>query len=152
MTIDKEELQKKKTSTGLIIDNNEMKSNRLFPNEIRNEIMESPYYLLIFISREDVLKINCFPTKTNNIKKILIKLEEFSPNLVNGISDLLKELELRKYVLHITGLCYEVKDCYYEAFIVGDKLVQEDIDEIKRRFLLIEKVIDVIFENIDVLS
>jgi len=108
--------------------------------------------LLIFISREDVLKINCFPTKTKIVKKILIKLEEFSPNLVNGISDVLKELDLRKYVLHITGLCYEVKDCYYEAFIIGDDLAHEDIDEVKRRFLLIEKVIDVIFEDIQILS
>ncbi|MBY8981920.1 MAG: hypothetical protein KGD57_03165, partial [Candidatus Lokiarchaeota archaeon] len=59
---------------------------------------------------------------------------------------------LRKYVLHITGLCYEVKDCYYEAFIVGDELAQQDVAEVKRRFLEIEKVVDVIFEDIQALA
>ncbi|MBY9005620.1 MAG: hypothetical protein KGD63_02580 [Candidatus Lokiarchaeota archaeon] len=152
MVEEKEETKKKKISTGLIIDNSELKKNRIFPDEIRNEVHDAPFYLLIFISREEVLKINCFPTKTNNVKKILIKLEEFSPDLVNGISDVLKELDLRKYVLHITGLCYEVKDCYYEAFIVGDELGQEDVGEVKRRFLQIEKVVDVIFEDIQALD
>ena len=152
MVEEKDEIKKKKISTGLIIDNSELKTNKIFPDEIRNEVFDAPFYLLIFISREEVLKINCFPTKTNNVKKILIKLEEFSPNLVNGISDVLKELDLRKYVLHITGLCYEVKDCYYEAFIVGDELAQQDVAEVKRRFLEIEKVVDVIFEDIQALA
>ncbi|MBY8981752.1 MAG: hypothetical protein KGD57_02300, partial [Candidatus Lokiarchaeota archaeon] len=89
MVEEKDEIKKKKISTGLIIDNSELKTNKIFPDEIRNEVFDAPFYLLIFISREEVLKINCFPTKTNNVKKILIKLEEFSPNLVNGISDVL---------------------------------------------------------------
>ena len=152
MVEEKEEIKKKKISTGLIIDNNELKSNKIFPNEIRNEVLDASFYLLIFISREEVLKINCFPTKSNKIKKILIKLEEFSPDLVNGISDVLKQLDLRKYVLHITGLCYEVKDCYYEAFIIGDELEKGNIEEVKRRFLQIEKVVDVIFEDIQILK
>ncbi|MHA1192933.1 MAG: hypothetical protein ACTSP9_11645 [Promethearchaeota archaeon] len=70
--------QKKKISTGLII-TRETLNQTIFPEEIKVEISKTPYYLLIFISREDVIKISCFPTKTNSIKKILIKLEEFSP-------------------------------------------------------------------------
>ncbi|TXT62744.1 MAG: hypothetical protein BAJALOKI3v1_510024 [Promethearchaeota archaeon] len=144
--------QKNKISVGLIIDKEELQSNVIFPGEIKEEVMDAPFYLLIFISREDVVKISCFPSTTNNIKKILIKLEEFSPNLVKGISSVLRELNLSKDVLHTTGLCYELSDCYYESFITGDGMDSEDIEEIKRAFMAIEKVNDVIFEEVELLS
>ena len=89
--VNKEE-QKNKISVGLIITNKQMKKNDIIPDEIKSEILDAPYYLLIFISREDVVKINCFPSKTDSIKKILIKLQEFSPDLVKGISSVLKDL------------------------------------------------------------
>ena len=143
---------KNKISNGLIIDNEQLHSNVIFSNEIKDEVMDAPFYLLIFISREDVVKISCFPTKTNSIKKILIKLEEFSPNLVKGISSVLRELNLSKEVLHTTGLCYELSDCYYETYVNGDDLDTEDIEEIKRAFLSIEKVNAVIFEEVELLT
>ena len=143
---------KNKISNGLIIDNEQLHSNVIFSNEIKDEVMDAPFYLLIFISREDVVKISCFPTKTNNIKKIVIKLEEFSPNLVKGISNVLRELNLSKEVLHTTGLCYELSDCYYETYVNGDDLDTEDIEEIKRAFLSIEKVNAVIFEDVKLLT
>ena len=143
---------KNKISNGLIIDNEQLHSNVIFSNEIKDEVMDAPFYLLIFISREDVVKISCFPTKTNSIKKILIKLEEFSPNLVKGISSVLRELNLSKEVLHTTGLCYELSDCYYETYVNGDDLDTEDIEEIKRAFLSIEKVNAVIFEDVKLLT
>ncbi|MFX1387389.1 MAG: hypothetical protein ACFE9M_09255, partial [Promethearchaeota archaeon] len=83
--------EKNKISLGLIITNGELNKNPIFPSEIKEEILESPYYLLIFISREDVVKISCFPTKNKNIKKILVKLKEFSPDLVKGISNVLND-------------------------------------------------------------
>jgi len=143
---------KNKISIGLIIDKEQLHSNMIFSNEIKDEVMDAPFYLLIFISREDVVKISCFPTKTNSIKKILIKLEEFSPNLVKGISSVLRELNLSKEVLHTTGLCYELSDCYYETYVNGDDLDTEDIEEIKRAFLSIEKVNAVIFEDVKLLT
>ncbi|MFX1257927.1 MAG: hypothetical protein ACFFAN_08715, partial [Promethearchaeota archaeon] len=114
-----DENQKNKISIGMIITNDELNSNPIFPLEITKELLEAPYYLLIFISREDIVKISCFPTKTNNIKKILIKLKEFSPDLVKGISNVLKELALTKDILHTTGLCYEMENCYYETYLKG---------------------------------
>jgi len=146
------EAQKNKISVGLIIDKEELNTNVIFPGEIKEEVKDAPYYLMIFISREDVVKISCFPTKTNNIKKILIKLEEFSPNLVKGISNVLRELNLSKDVLHTTGLCYELSDCYYESYINGDEIDSDDIEKIKRAFMSIEKVNDVIFEHVELLS
>ena len=92
--------QKNKISVGLILTNNELNTNPIFPSEIKEEIMDSPYYLLIFISREDVVKISCFPTQKKNIKKILIKLKEFSPDLVKGISNVLNELNMSQEILH----------------------------------------------------
>ena len=143
--------QKNKISIGLLINKEDLNST-LFPEEVKNEIMDSPYYLLIFISREDVIKISCFPSKTNTIKKILIKLLEFSPDLVKGISNVLNELNLSKDILHTTGICYELENCFYETYLIGDSLIMGNItiDGIKQKFMSIEKVVNVIVEDIPV--
>ncbi len=143
---------KNKISIGLIISNEDFQKNSIFPGEVIKEILESPFYLLIFISREDVIKISCFPTKTDNIKKVLIHLTEFSPELVKGISSVLKEMNLSKHILHTTGLCYEMENCFYETYLVGDNLESNviSIDSIKGKFMNIAKVIDVSVENIPI--
>lgn len=146
------EEQKNKISVGLIITNNQIKNNDIIPDEIKSEILGSPYYLLIFISREGVVKINCFPSKTDAIKKILIKLKEFSPDLVKGISSVLKELNLSKDILHTTGLCYEMENCFYETYLIADAFDSESsnitIDSVKEKFTSIAKVVNVIVEDI----
>lgn len=142
--------EKNKISVGMIITNEELNNNRIFPSEIKEEILSSPYYLLIFISREDVVKISCFPTKKNNIKKILIKLKEFSPDLVKGISNVLNELNLSKDILHTTGLCYEMEKCFYETYLIGDTIDsgQLNVETLKNKFMSVAKVINVLIEDI----
>ena len=146
--------QKNKISVGLILTNNELNNNPIFPSEIKEEIMDSPYYLLIFISREDVVKISCFPTKNKNIKKILIKLKEFSPELVKGISNVLNELNMSKEILHTTGLCYEQQKCFYETYLIGDSIDSGElsVDNVKDKFLAVTNVIEIHIEDIPLLS
>jgi len=146
--------QKNKISVGLILTNNELNNNPIFPSEIKEEIMDSPYYLLIFISREDVVKISCFPTKNKNIKKILIKLKEFSPELVKGISNVLNELNMSKEILHTTGLCYEMEKCFYETYLIGDSIDSGElsVDKVKEKFLAVTNVIEIHIEDIPSLS
>jgi hypothetical protein len=145
--------QKNKISIGLIITNKELNNNSIFPSEIKEEILDSPYYLLIFISREDVVKISCFPTKNKNIKKILVKLKEFSPDLVKGISNVLNELNLSNEILHTTGLCYEMEKCFYETYLIGDMIDegQLTIDIIKEKFMSVANVLNVLIEEIPTL-
>ncbi|KKK42837.1 hypothetical protein LCGC14_1557020 [marine sediment metagenome] len=142
--------QKNNISVGLIINGNELHSNPIFPNEIKDEILDAPYYLLIFISREDVVKISCFPTQNNNIKKILIKLKEFSPKLVKGISSVLNELNLSSNIMHTTGLCYEMEKCFYETYLTGDLIDSGEltVDSIKDKFLSVDNVLSVNVEDI----
>ena len=144
---------KKKISTGLII-TKETLNQTIFPEEIKVEISKTPYYLLIFISREDVIKISCFPTKTNSIKKILIKLEEFSPEIVKGISEVLNKLNLIKDILHTTGICYELENCFYETYLIGDLIDQnsEYNEKIKNEFITIPRVNSVVIEDIPTLE
>ncbi len=146
--------QKNKISIGLTLTNNELNNNPLFPAEIKEELLNSPFYLLIFISREDVVKISCFPTKNRNIKKILVKLKEFSPDLVKGISNVLNELELSKDILHTTGLCYEMEKCFYETYLVGETIVSKNIsvDDIKEKFMSVANVVSVLIEDIPTLT
>jgi len=145
------EIEKKnRISIGLIVSRKALDNNPLFPVEVIKEIQETPYYLLIFVSREDVVKISCFPSQTNNIKKILIKLREFSPDLVKGISGVLNELNLSKNILHTTGLCYEMEKCFYETYLNWEKMKSDKIsvDAIKKKFTALSKVISVIIEDI----
>lgn len=146
--------QKNKISIGLTLSNNELNSNPLFPSEIKEEILNSPFYLLIFISREDVVKISCFPTKNRNIKKILVKLKEFSPDLVKGISNVLNDLNLSKGILHTTGLCYEMEKCFYETYIIGESIDSNELtaEIIKDKFMTVANVISVDIEDIPTLT
>jgi len=147
-------VQKNKISVGIILNNNELNNNPIFPSEIKAEILDSPYYLLIFISREDVVKISCFPTQKKNIKKILIKLKEFSPDLVKGISNVLNELNLSNEILHTTGLCYEMEKCFYETYLIGDRIDSGDlsVDDIQNKFMAVANVINVHIEDVSSLS
>ncbi len=145
--------EKNKISLGLIINNEELSKNPIFPSEIKEEILNSPYYLLIFISREDVVKISCFPTKNKNIKKILVKLKEFSPDLVKGISNVLNDMNLSNEILHTTGLCYEMEKCFYETYLIGDMVDAGEltVDTIKDKFMSVANVISVMIEDIPTL-
>jgi len=147
-------VQKNKISVGIILNNNELNNNPIFPSEIKEEILDSPYYLLIFISREDVVKISCFPTQKKNIKKILIKLKEFSPDLVKGISNVLNELNLSNEILHTTGLCYEMEKCFYETYLIGERIESGDlsVDDIQNKFMAVANVINVQIEDVPSLS
>ncbi len=142
--------QKNKISVGQIITGNDLDNNPIFPSEIREAILDSPYYLLIFISREDVVKISCFPTKNKNIKKVLIKLKEFSPDLVKGISNVLNELNLSKAILHTTGLCYEMELCFYETYLIGDIIDSGEltVNDIQEKFMAVANVISVKIEAV----
>ncbi|MHA1468027.1 MAG: hypothetical protein ACTSP6_08120, partial [Promethearchaeota archaeon] len=53
--------QKNKISIGKILSKEDFDST-IFPEDVKAEINQAPYYLLIFISREDSIKISCFPT------------------------------------------------------------------------------------------
>ena len=143
--------QKNKISIGKILSKDDFKST-IFPEEVKYEINEAPYYLLIFISREDSIKISCFPTQTKDIKKILIKLIEFSPDLVKGISTVLGELNLSRDILHTTGICYELENCFYETYLLGDSLNSGDVslNAIKEKFLAIDKIVKVVIEDIPI--
>ncbi len=143
--------QKNKISIGKILSREDFKST-IFPDEVKYEINEAPYYLLIFISREDSIKISCFPAVTKDIKKILIKLIEFSPDLVKGISTVLNELNLSRDILHTTGICYELENCFYETYLLGDSLNSEEIsiDAIKDKFMAIDKIVNVVIEDIPI--
>ncbi|MFX1493230.1 MAG: hypothetical protein ACFFBZ_03005 [Promethearchaeota archaeon] len=141
--------EKNKISLGLIITKEDLNLT-IFPDEVKEEIIDSPYYLLIFISREDVIKVSCFPTNSKLIKKILIKLEEFSPEIVKGISEVLSELNLSKDILHTTGICYELEKCFYETYLIGDTLESGHLNAelIKNKFLSIQKVNNITIEDI----
>jgi len=137
-------------SIGLIISNEDFKNSPIFPDEIKEEVNDASYYLLIYIARKNGIKINCFPANTNDIKKILIKLKEFTPEIVKGISYVLREMDLGKKILHTTGLCYEMENCFYETYLTGDSLAP--IDNIKQKFMEITNVVNVQITDVPIIK
>jgi hypothetical protein len=143
----------RKVSIGLIISSEDIKSNKIIPKGMIKSLDEPPYYLFIYIFREKIAKINIFPVENRSIKKILINLEDFSPDLVKNISNVFKKSNLSDYILHSTGVCYSEEFCFYENYLTIEKIKGKIaiLDEMKNNLLKIPKVIDVFIEDIPVL-
>ncbi len=145
--------KRKKVSIGLIVKNEDIVSNKIIPKKIIQSLKKKPYFLLIYIIREDIVKINIFPIENKTIKKILINLKDFSPELVNGISNVLKDLNLSDYILHTTGICYAEEFCFYETYINIANLneINISLEKIKEKFSNIPKINNVKIEDIPLL-
>ncbi|MHA1612197.1 MAG: hypothetical protein ACTSVZ_11720 [Promethearchaeota archaeon] len=141
--------EKKQISYGKLISKEDFASDRCIPSEVKDKLENVPYYLFIFIPADEILKISVFPSKNPVIKKILIRLKEFSPELVKGISEILKNFKLGNSTIHTTGLCFENINCFYETYMsVVD--MPASMEEIKAEFLKVRRVEEVSIIDIPV--
>jgi hypothetical protein len=91
------------------------------------KLRESDNYLVICIPSDANLKVSVFPSG-RNIKKLLIKLEQFSAQLVKGISDVLKLFNLTgDTIIHTTGLCFSGQHCFYETYLNADAIQDPEV-------------------------
>jgi hypothetical protein len=139
MVSDEKIEEKKQISFGKLITREAFLSNTCIPDDVKGKLDEVPFYLFIFIPGDEILKISVFPTKHSNIKKILIRLKEFAPELVKGISDILKNFKLGSGTIHTTGLCFEKIDCFYETYVSSSD-IPISLDAIKAEFLKVPRV------------
>lgn len=146
------EQDKKQISYGKLMQKKDFDENTFIPNSVREKLISTPYYLFIFIPANDLIKLSIFPCENNDVKKILIRLKEFSPDLVKGISDVLKKYNLDIGTIHTTGLCFEAINCFYETYINAATLRKENIsiEEVRDEFLKVQRVKDVKIINIGV--
>ncbi len=84
MSSNEQSSNKQNISYGKVISQKDFISEKLFPDEFKETINKTDYYLLVFFPDEKQGKLNIIPVKNSNIKKILVKLETFSPELVKG--------------------------------------------------------------------
>ncbi|OLS14020.1 MAG: hypothetical protein RBG13Loki_2335 [Promethearchaeota archaeon CR_4] len=138
-------------SVGKIVNKEHFLGCDLIPVDVK-DIMgnKGNYFLLIFVPREDLVKASFFPCNDAHIEKILIKLSEFSPELVKGISEVLKELTLAEHILHTTGLCFSSEACFYESYVHLSPEENISISAVKDAFSRVPKVIDVIIEPVPI--
>jgi hypothetical protein len=111
--------------------------NLRIPDKVVDEIQGSKNFLVIFAPRPNIIKINIFPSDSEEIVKILIKLQEFSPTTVKTIASIIHNLNLPN--LYTSGMCIKENECIYEAYIEKDKL-KVDMDLIRDKFEQIENV------------
>ncbi|MHA1775236.1 MAG: hypothetical protein DRO88_05945 [Promethearchaeia archaeon] len=131
--------EKKQISFGKLIDQARYKKTTSIPDKVKEKIAQTPYYLFIYIPSDEILKISVFPIKSARIKKILIRLKEFSPELVKGISEIMKKFNLGNSTIHTTGLCFEKINCYYETYVSIDDL-PISLEKLRKEFLKVPRV------------
>ena len=132
-------------SYGKLISREKYEQSSFFPDEIRDHLPNTPYYLFIYVPADKIVKVSIFACENKNIKKILISLKEFAPELVKGISTVLKNFDLGKGTIHTTGLCFESSSCYYETYVNAAQLEENNVsfDTIKEEFLKVDRIKDV---------
>lgn len=133
-------------SFGAIMSKQSFINNPLFPDQLKTTIADSGYYLLVFVPGTEQAKINVFPIHSPSVRKILVRLNNFSPTLVRGISEVLKELNLNNNLIHTTGLCFsDERGCFYETYVDFHNLDEINLseDQIKERFMALSKVKEV---------
>ncbi|MHA1584451.1 MAG: hypothetical protein ACTSVU_06955 [Promethearchaeota archaeon] len=137
--------EKQQISYGKLITGEEFKDAEYIPANVKSHLPEKPYYLFIYVPAEKLIKVSIFPVKHNLIKKVLIRLKEFSPELVKGISSVLKNFELGECTIHTTGICFEAINCFYETYIDVSNLKSRkfSLDEIRKAFLEVPRIEEV---------
>ena len=144
--------ERQQISYGKLIPRKKYMESQFIPDQIRSHLAETPYYLYIYVPADEIIKVSIFACKTANIQKILIRLKEFAPELVKGISTVLKNFNLGAGTIHTTGLCFESTRCFYETYV--DATVMEkkglSLDHIKKEFLAVNRVEEVIIKEITI--
>lgn len=142
--------EKKQISYGRLIGKDDFAATSVIPDKVKQNLKKSgDYYLWIFIPGEDIIKLSVYPCPSASIKKILIRLKEFSPDLVKGISEVLKNFHLGEATIHTTGLCFSGQNCFYETYIDISQLVAQELslEKIKEDFKNVHKV-----ESVDLID
>lgn len=137
--------EKKQISFGRLVKKADFQNSSFVPDEVRKTLKDTDFYLFIYIPSDEIIKLSIFPCGNVNIQKILIRLKEFSPELVKGISDVLKNFELGDSTIHTTGLCFSGINCFYETYLDSTKMKDKNIsiEEIKKEFLAVPRVVEV---------
>ncbi len=144
------EPSRKQISYGYLISKADFDKTNLIPPEGKKILKKGTCYLFIFIPGEELLKLSVFPCENTTIKKILIRLKEFSPDLVKGITDVLKNFKLGDSAIHTTGLCFSGVNCFYETYMDATKMTNHDIsiDDIEEDFRKIPRVEEVEIQDV----
>ncbi len=125
--------KKKQISYAKLISKDDYQNLGVVPDPVKKTLKKTgDFYLWVYIPGEDILKLSIYPLASDSISKILIRLEEFSPELIKGISEILQKLELGDNTIHTTGLCFSGENCYYETYIntasLSGKLTKERVE------------------------
>ncbi|OLS14865.1 MAG: hypothetical protein RBG13Loki_1497 [Promethearchaeota archaeon CR_4] len=123
-------------SEGLLVSRKGLTNLRI-PDKVVGEMQSSKNFLVIFAPRPNIIKVNIFPSDSEEIVKILIKLQEFSATTVKKIASIISDLNLPN--LYTSGMCIKENECIYEAYIERDKL-KVDLTSIPKEFEMIENV------------
>jgi len=137
------DMENKQISYGRLLNSHDFQNSTFIPNIVRKSLkLTSPYYLFIYIPADEIIKISIFPVENATIKKLLLRLKEFSPDLVKGISRVLKNFDLGDGTIHTTGLCFESVNCFYETYLDLTNIEKRNIsiEEIRQEFLKVPRV------------
>lgn len=129
-------MQDNQISKGMLLPRDEIEQLHV-PHDVLGKISADPKnFLVLFIPREDSLKINIIPCESTEVLKILVSLSEFSPQTIKSIADIIYTLHIT--TIHTSGLCFRDDQCCYEAYVELKDPDKEKIqEEIRAKFIAI---------------
>ncbi|MHA1820313.1 MAG: hypothetical protein ACTSU2_15420 [Promethearchaeota archaeon] len=143
--------EKHAVTYGVLTSNKKFFENYLIPDKVKNKIKNTKYYLLIFIPGEAQAKLNIFPIESADpdVRKVFIKMEEFPPEVIKSISDIINEFNLKEKIIHISGVCFQQDNCYYEYYMDFKNISKDIIENLKNRLIENEKILNIKIINLE---
>nr|MDO8117751.1 hypothetical protein [Candidatus Sigynarchaeota archaeon] len=120
-------------STGKLLKRESLKHIEL-PDDVLNKLnTNAKQFLIVYVPKDDGVRITIIPSKSLEVLKILVHLSEFSPATLKSIADIIYDLKIS--TIHTSGICFHASECCYEAYVEMGK--REDLSLIREKFLRI---------------
>ncbi|MHA1793449.1 MAG: hypothetical protein ACTSVI_12435 [Promethearchaeota archaeon] len=144
----KTEMNRKRISKGILLPGDKLKTLSIPIDVIGRLTSSNKNYLVIFIPKDEDVKISILPCHSKAIMKISVYLNEFSPKTVKSIAEIIYDLNI--HTIHTSGLCFQDKKCCYEAYIEMNDNDINRVSFIREKFIKIDGCIGVDVEILEV--
>ncbi len=119
------------------------------PDDVLNKLStNAKQFLIVFVPKDDGVRVTIIPSKSLEVLKILVHLSEFSPATLKSIADIIYDLKIS--TIHTSGICFHASECCYEAYVelMGKR---DDLPLIREKFLKIPqcKAVDLEVMKVD---
>lgn len=129
--------ERKELSYAKLVSRESFSHSIFIPDKFENFIPEGNNLLLKFVPSDEGLRISILPCESKEVKKILIRLEQFSTEIITEIQKIINKYDINKVVVNTSGICFKAEKCFYEIYIDYHKFedLQINLDQFKEELM-----------------